>query len=638
MSSGCNPDDVTQSPSGRNLKVRAEQIRLLYANAGSGVTATVAVSAILAYLQWDVVAHATILWWLGYTYAIAAARFVLTRLYWRSSANFSCDRWGTAFAAGAGLSGIGWGSAAWFLYPPGYPVNQLLLVFVLGGMILGAVSLLAVRLEAFLSFIVPIAVPVAMRFFVFGDNVHLAMGLLAALFTVNILITTWNMHLTIRTSLNLQFDNKNLLSNLLAAKKETEALNRDLETRVAERTTELHAANERLRDEIEQRKQAEEELLRARKLESLGVLVGGIAHDFNNFLTIVLGNIGLASMELKRGNPVFDILSQTEKACRRAASLASQLLTFGKGGAPVRQIASLTPLVRDAASLTAAGSNVTMHLDLAEDLPAVNIDSSQVSHALQNVLLNARQAMPQGGTIDLRTEAIVHLDNSLPLKPGRYVKISVRDRGCGIPPEILPRIFDPYFTTKKTGTGLGLAAAYAIIAKHHGHISVQSTVGVETVFTIYLPASEQKPAPDRPAREELPPGTGKILVMDDEDSIRMLAVRMLAKLGYEASGARDGAEAIAALETARDEGKPFDAMLLDLTIPGGMGGKEAAARLKELDPLVTLVVSSGYSDDPVLSDYRSYGFDAVLSKPWTVAQLSQLFKQILQSGTRSVKA
>jgi signal transduction histidine kinase/ActR/RegA family two-component response regulator len=458
------------------------------------------------------------------------------------------------------------------------------------------------------------------------------MGLLAAVFSINILITTWHIHLTIRTSLTLQFENKALLNNLLSAKRETEALNRQLETRVIERTAELHDANERLRAEIEQRKQAEEDLLRARKLESLGVLVGGIAHDFNNFLTIVLGNIGLATMELERGNPVFDILAQTEGACRRAASLASQLLTFGKGGAPVRRVVSAAPLIKDTVGLTAAGANVTTNVEIAEDLWSADIDAAQVSHALQNVLLNARQAMPEGGLIELRAENVHLKDGSPPLIPGKYVRISVRDHGCGIPADILPRVFDPYFTTKTTGTGLGLAAAHAIIAKHQGHITVQSEPGVTTTFSIYLPASDQKVSFERVTRPDLPTGAGRILVMDDEDAIRMLAVRMLEKVGYEVTGARDGAEAIALFEAARASGKNFDAILLDLTVPGGMGGKDAAARLQEIDPSVPLIVSSGYSDDPVMSQFGKYGFAAILRKPWTVAQLSQVVKQVVRAG------
>jgi CheY-like chemotaxis protein len=400
----------------------------------------------------------------------------------------------------------------------------------------------------------------------------------------------------------------------------------------------LQGANQRLQAEIDQRRQAEEELLRARKLESLGVLVGGIAHDFNNFLTIVLGNIGLAKLELEQGKAVFDILEQTAGACHRAASLASQLLTFGKGGAPVRQIVSIAPLIKDAVALTSAGANVSIDVEMGADLWSVDIDASQVSHALQNVLLNARQAMPQGGLIALRAENVPLPDRSLPLLPGKYVGISVRDFGCGIPPDILPQVFDPYFTTKQNGRGLGLATAFAIVAKHQGHITVQSTVGVETTFRIYLPASEKKACPAPPAGPALHAGSGRVLVMDDEDAIRMLAERMLTKIGYKVVTAKDGREAISLFEASQASGSSFDVVLLDLTVPGGMGGKEAAVKLREIDPSVHLIVSSGYSDDPVMSEFRAYGFDAVLGKPWTVAELSRVFEQLTPASRRDATA
>jgi len=639
MSSGSSSGTaVSQVQDGRNRQVRAEQIRLLYANANTGVVVSALVALVLAYLQWPVISTPVVLGWLAYSWMVAAGRYVLIRVYKHRAPGRDDSWWGRAFTVGTCLAGVGWGTAALLLNPRDNLTHQVFLAFVLGGMLLGGVSLLAPRIEAFLAFMMPIGLLAGLRLLMDGGSIHLAMGLLATVFTVNILITTWHIHLTIRTSLTLQFENQDLFDSLLSAKQETEALNRELENRVVERTTELHETNERLRGEIEQRKQAEEDLLRARKLESLGVLVGGIAHDFNNFLTIVMGNIGMAAMELERGKPVFDILAQTEGACRRAASLSSQLLTFSKGGAPVRRVVSAAPLIKDAASLIGAGSNITISVDITPDLWSVDMDASQVGHALQNVLLNARQAMPDGGVIQLWAENVEMKDDAPPLAHGKYVRISVRDRGCGIPPETLPRIFDPYFTTKKTGTGLGLAAAYAIIAKHQGHITVQSEVGVETTFSIYLPASGQKIAPERPIRQEPASGSGKLLVMDDEDAIRILAMRMLEHSGYEVAGARDGAEAIALFEKALASGQRFDGVLLDLTVPGGMGGKEAAARLRQIDPAVSLVVTSGYSDDPVLADFRKYGFDAMLAKPWTVVQLSQVFKQVMSAGRRGAEA
>jgi signal transduction histidine kinase/ActR/RegA family two-component response regulator len=615
----------------RKRQVYAEQIRLLYANANVGVEVTVLVASILAYLQWPVIPHPTVLGWLVYVALVSALRYGLARAYRRPSAK-SGKWWGNAFAVSAGLSGAGWGGASILLYPPEQLTHQVFLAFVLGGVMLGAVSLLAPRPESFLAFLLPAALPTAVRFLAEGDRIHIAMGLLATLFTVSILATTRRIYLTIGASLALRFENQDLVDGLRLAKQETEALNQKLEVRVTERTVELHEANERLRAEMEQRKRAEDELLRARKLEALGVLAGGIAHDFNNFLTIVQGNLGLARMELERGHPVSDILEQTLGACEHAASLASQLLTFGKGGAPVRLTVSADKLIKDSVNLTAAGANVNIDVTVADNLWALDIDASQISHALQNILLNARQAMPEGGRIEVRAENL-HLDDDLlPVRPGKYVRVSVRDFGCGIPPDILPRVFDPYFTTKPSGSGLGLAAAFAIVSKHQGHIAVQSTVGVETTFSIYLPASGKTLPPTLPSAEPVHTGSGRILVMDDESAIRQLVARMLERFGYEAEGAKDGEEAIALFQAAKAAGRGFDAVLLDLTVPGGMGGADAAIKLREIDPSVPLVVTSGYAHGQILSEYQKHGFDAVLRKPWTVAELGQVFKQVRRRG------
>jgi PAS domain S-box-containing protein len=263
----------------------------------------------------------------------------------------------------------------------------------------------------------------------------------------------------------------------------------ELATRVAERTVELKQANERLMAEIEQRKHAEEELLRSRKLESLGILAGGIAHDFNNFLTIISGNIALAKMQLNPADMLSNLLDQADAACKRATALASQLLTFGQGGAPVRRPAPLAGVVKDAVDLARAGATATINLSLESDLWSADIDIEQISHALHNILLNARQAMPESGTIEVRAEN-AELDASFtpPLTAGRYVMISVEDHGCGISADILPKIFDPYFTTKPDGRGLGLASVHAIVAKHEGHITVQSILDVGTTISVYLPA------------------------------------------------------------------------------------------------------------------------------------------------------
>jgi CheY-like chemotaxis protein len=312
-----------------------------------------------------------------------------------------------------------------------------------------------------------------------------------------------------------------------------------------------------------------------------------------------------------------------------------QLLTFGKGGAPVKRLFPLAGVIKDAVELARAGAQVTIDLAIASDLLSAEIDTEQISHALHNILLNARQAMPEGGTIEVRAENVVSTGDLLPLRSGKYIAISVRDHGYGIAADALPLIFDPYFTTKQSGSGLGLATVHSIITKHEGHITVQSILGLGTTFSIYLPACVDVRLPEPASDEWLQTGSGRILVMDDEEEIRRLLEQILARLGYEVECARDGPEAIELYQIAKHQGRSFDAVLLDLTIPGGMGGKEVANRLRGLDPSVILIVSSGYSNIPIMSEFRRYGFDDVLSKPWTPEQLSEVLQRNARPRSRS---
>jgi len=616
---------VHASRGSRRRQILAAQVRLLYGNTNVGVGVTLVATAILGRLQWGGAPHFIIFSWCLYMFVVSVARFALGRLYWRiSPSSPQTSRWLAAFDIGASLAGAGWGAAGILLYSEAHPANQVFLVFILGGMMLGAASVLAARTDAFLAFIVPTGLAPTLRLVLQGGEAHLAMGLLAGLFTFATLLTTWRIHRTIVSSLNLQFENQDLVQDLQAAKDHAEALNEQLEVRVQERTAELHRSNEQLRAEIKQREQIEEELLRARKLESLGVLAGGIAHDFNNFLTIVQGNIEMAKMQLGPAEPVQSMLDQTASACQRATFLSSQLLTLAKGGAPVRRLLSVAKLVTDAVELARAGAQTSIEVSIAEDLLFADVDPGQIGQVLHNVLLNARQAMPEGGVIEVRAENFILASGA-----GAHVRISIRDYGCGIPADVLPRIFDPYFTTKPGGSGLGLATAYAIIAKHGGNLSVESKPGHGTVFTIDLPASQESPAPEPPIVGPMQAGTERVLVMDDEEALRKLLERVLTSLGYEVQTARDGAEAIALCEEAKASGHSFDVVLLDLMVSGGMGGIEAATKLKELDPSLKLIVSSGYSDALVTADFRKYGFDDVIPKPWTVVQVSEVFRSVL---------
>jgi signal transduction histidine kinase/CheY-like chemotaxis protein len=623
---GAGTSAARLDPNRRRQEVVAAEVRLLYVNTEVGAGVTILAATLLSRLQWGLISTAVIAGWWTYMALVSVARYAVTLRFRQAAPDArGMNRWRTAYAICAGLAGAGWGAAGILLYPEAYLTNQVFLVFVLGGMMLGASSLLAPRPEAFLAFLIPSGFAPAVRLLVQDDETHLAMGLLAAVFTATLLLITGRIHHTVDSSLRLQFDNRDLVEELKLARDETEALNQALEVRVQERTAELNESTGQLRAEIVRREQMEEEVLRARKLESLGVLAGGIAHDFNNFLTIFQGNVELAKERLELDNPVREILDETVDACRRVAFLSSQLLVFAKGGAPVRRLVSVGELVRQAVQTARARGGIRVQVDIADDVRFAEVDPGQISQVLKNILLNAREATPDGGIVEVRAENVA-LEN--PREDPR-VRISIRDYGGGIRADILPRIFDPYFTTKPCASGLGLATAHAIVARHGGYIKVESEPDRGAMFTLELPASREVPALKAPPAAQLQTGTGRLLVMDDEEALRKLLSIVLTRLGYEVETARDGAEAIALYERRKLEGKGFDAVVLDLTVPGGMGGLEAAAKLKEFDPASKLIVSSGYSDAAVMSDFAKCGFDAVLPKPWTSAEMSEVIRSVL---------
>lgn len=388
--------------------------------------------------------------------------------------------------------------------------------------------------------------------------------------------------------------------------------------------------------DITDRKKMEAELLKAQKLESLGLLAGGIAHDFNNFLMAILGNISLARLEANSPENLSERLMAAERACLRAKDLTQQLLTFSKGGTPIRKLTSIAELIKESAEFVLRGSNARCQFSIADDLWPVEIDVGQMSQVIQNLIINADQALPDGGTITIRAQNVT-LDegNVLPLKAGRYVKISIEDQGIGIPREHLSKIFDPYFTTKQKGSGLGLSIVYSIIKKHDGHITVRSELGRGTTFTIYLPASGEAPTRETPETMKTEDASsacgGRILVMDDEDIIRDVTRHILEQLGYDVALARDGEEAIQIYQQAQQCGRPFDAVIMDLTVPGGMGGKEAIKRLRTIDPHVKAIVASGYSNDPIMAHYQAHGFDGVITKPYRIEELRQVLYRVLTS-------
>jgi PAS domain S-box-containing protein len=382
--------------------------------------------------------------------------------------------------------------------------------------------------------------------------------------------------------------------------------------------------------DITERKKMETEILRAQKIESVGVLAGGIAHDFNNLLTAIIGYISIAQMDAGPSGKILPNLKNAEKAAFRARDLTQQLLTFSRGGTPIKKVVSLGDMIKDAAGFALRGSNVKCDFSIPHDLWPAEADEGQISQVINNLVINADQAMPQGGVVRVRCQnEVVGPESGLPLKNGKYVTILIEDKGVGIPKEQLPRIFDPYFTTKQKGSGLGLTAAYSIIKRHDGYIEVDSEPGVGTVFRLYLPAIVAEAAGKVKGEEEVFFGKGRVLVMDDEEIVRSVAGEMLKSLGYDVEFAERGETAIDRFLNARESGRPFDALIIDLTIPGGMGGKDTIGKLSSIDPEVKAIVSSGYSNDPVMADYRSYGFSAVLTKPYKIRELSETLRHVI---------
>ncbi len=382
--------------------------------------------------------------------------------------------------------------------------------------------------------------------------------------------------------------------------------------------------------DITERKKRDEEFIRACKLKSLSTLAGGIAHDFNNLLTGILGNASIAKTFVYPGDNLHKIMTDLENTSLRAKDLTQQLLTFAKGGAPVKKTVSIAKLLRDSATLVLSGSNVKCDFAIANDLWPAEVDEGQIAQVIHNLIINARQAMPDGGTIQVSAENFaLSAENNPFIKNGKYVKITVKDTGVGIQEEHLPKIFDPYFTTKEEGSGLGLATAYSIIKNHAGYIMAESAAGVGTTFYIHLPASKKEIGRVEAVEEKLVSGKEKILVMDDDDIIRDVAGKMLTKLGYEVDFARDGSEAIELYKKSKNSGRPFDVVIIDLTIPGGMGGRETMQKLLEVDPHVKAIVSSGYSDDAVMSNYTNYNFKGVIAKPYRIEELSKTVRSVL---------
>lgn len=382
------------------------------------------------------------------------------------------------------------------------------------------------------------------------------------------------------------------------------------------------------RDVTEQLETAQE-LLKVKKLESVGVLAGGIAHDFNNLLTGLFGNIELARMFLSENHKSYKFLKAAEDSMENAVNLTKQLLTFARGGDPIKQTLSIGEMLVETAKFSMHGSQAKLQTAIDPDLWPVQADKGQLSQVISNLIINAQQAMPNGGQITVTADNVKNLDE-------RYIRIMIQDEGIGIAPQHRDKIFDPYFSTKEKGNGLGLAMTHSIINKHEGRITVDSQPGQGAVFTIYLPAVEKmaeepvvQPEREDPALFSL---CDRVLIMDDDEVVRQMLGKMLNQLGYKVSYSVDGKEAVAKYRAAWIDGSPYDVVITDLTIPGGMGGQAAAQEILRINPHAKIIVSSGYATDPILANYEAYGFMGMVVKPYHFSELQAVLQQTLSSG------
>ena len=376
--------------------------------------------------------------------------------------------------------------------------------------------------------------------------------------------------------------------------------------------------------DVGDKRRVEQEMIKVQKLEALGVMAGGIAHDFNNILTAILNNISYAKVEIKGCPAAIEILTDAERATAKAKDLTHQLITFSKGGVPIKEVVALPDIIAEQLKFTLRGAKAVYELQAADGLWPVEVDVSQFNQMINNVVINAIQSMPDGGVVKIKLENVVADNTNANLTAGgRYVNVIVQDQGVGIPAKYLDRVFDPYFSTKQDGSGLGLAVTYSIVKRHCGAISVESELGVGTVVSIYLLASDKAPASKPQASlESLSKGSGRVLLMDDEQMILNVITKLIKKLGYDVESAKTGEEAIEIYKKSKQENKPISVIIMDLTIPGGMGGKEAIKELVKIDPNVKVIVSSGYSDDPIMAEFAMYGFKGVLAKPYDLSSLS----------------
>lgn len=639
--------EATEALSGeRKSAIRAEQIRLLYANSNVAVGVTIFVSSVLCFLQWQVISRSILLGWLAYMLAISVARFALAHRCRLACPSISAiGRWGVAFTIGTGLTAGGWGAAGVLLYPEADLTHQVLLVFVIGGMMLGAGSILAMRPEALLTFLIPVGLPTAVRFLAHGGTFHLSMGILLMLFTVATLITTWHIYQAVGSSLMLRFENDDLVAELQTAKQCLETLNEELDQRVQRRTAELDEAISCLKKEITERQRAEEQrsaleesLRQGQKLEAVGALAGGIAHDFNNLLTSIAGYTSLVRDALPVAGEARRHLDEVLKAEERASNLVRRLLVFGRKSEHKPQSIPIADVVRQVLELVRASlpDRISLRQSLHSECGCVFADPNLIQQMFLNLCTNSIEAMAQtGGRLDV-TLAPVEIsevtagENRLP--PGPCVRLTIRDTGPGIPSEIAGRIFEPFFTTKSPnrGRGLGLSVVHGIVMTYGGLVTFENMQPHGAAFFVLLPRLLAGQAAGVELAQAPTPAFLRILVVDDEEAIARLAALLLRHLGHSVTSTVSSARA---LRMFTKEPAAFDLVITDLTMPE-MNGKELARQLKQIRADIPIILMSGFNDSFVRPDeVETIGIGEFVAKPFSGDMLGDAIRRVLLKKT-----
>lgn len=602
-----------------------QQVRLLYSGAFEGLLATAINAPVLAYIQREVIATQVLGWWLFVIAVVTAARAGLVYRYWTASdAGMSPRQWNRAYGIGAAIAGMGWGAAGIALYPPDSISHQMFLVFMLGGMAVGAVAVLTPRMEVFLLFFLPALLPTVVHLVSQQDEIHFTMGAVLLLFMLALLFTARRMSRTITSSLALQTENTGLVRYLTSANVQGERLNRELKAEVQQRE-ETEAA---LRE-------SQEQLLQSQKMEAMGQLAGGIAHDFNNLIFVINGYSELLLNSLKSDEKKRLHVEQIKLAGNRAAALTQKMLAFSRRQILQPRPVDLNTVVSNISPMLSRLIGETIHIDIRlSPIGQVKADPMQIEQVIVNLALNARDAMPEGGTLTIETSDADldqgYIDQHQGSHVGTYVRLAVRDTGIGMDGETKRRVFEPFFTTKDVGkgTGLGLSMVYGIVKQSGGYIDVASQFGSGSTFTIYLPRQSSTVAPSRPpavAVHPLPTGRESILVVEDEPAVRELIFNLLHQQGYDVIEASDGDEALRIMEQTL---KAIHLLVADLVMPR-LGGCELAQRLALQRPGLKVLYISGYSDDSVLQREGLPASADLLRKPFTPEALSRKVREVL---------